>query len=312
MMDRENEPRLVAVSGGADSVALLHLLIESGIRNPVVCHLDHRLRGRASSADARFVARLAGKLGLRCEVGRTDVRAMMKETGESLETSARRARHAFFASCARKFRSGRIFLAHHADDQAETVLWNLLRGSRDLKGMREIQRLVVSGTEIEIVRPLLEFRHRDLIAWLRSRRLSWREDASNRQPVAIRNRLRNEAIPLLDAISGRDAVASLIRCAADAAERAETEAWSLDAANLLDPQGRLHLPAMRKIPAALQMAAIRTLLTRHDVPDVDRGLLERAASLMDPANPASVNLPGGGRIRRTAGRLWIEPQRSLG
>jgi tRNA(Ile)-lysidine synthase len=196
------QPRLVAVSGGADSVALLHLLAGAGLRNLVVCHLDHRLRGRASTEDARFVDRLAGKLGLRCEIGRADVRVMMAETGESMETAARRARHEFFASCAREFRCERVFLAHHADDQAETVLWNLLRGSRDLKGMSEIQKLEISGTLIEIVRPLLEFRHRDLVAWLQAHKLSWREDASNREPVAIRNRLRGVPAPLPGGFGG--------------------------------------------------------------------------------------------------------------
>ena len=305
-MHPDPQLRLVAVSGGADSVALLHLLESAGVRKLVVCHLDHRLRGRASTEDARFVERLARKLGLHCEIGRADVRAMMAETGESMETAARRARHEFFASCARKFQCERVFLAHHADDQAETVLWNLLRGSHDLKGMKEIQKLEISGTVIEMVRPLLEFRHRDLVAWLQARKLPWREDASNREPVAIRNRLRNEVIPLLDEVSGRDAVASLLRCAADAAERSQTEAWALNAANLLDPQGRLHVPAMRSVPPALRKAAVRAILTKHRVPGVDRKLLENAAAMLDPANPASINLPGGGRLRRSAGRIWIE------
>src|SRR5690606_11858726 len=163
---------LVGVSGGADSVALLHLLVESGFRNLVVCHLDHRLRGRASAGDALFVRRLAEKLGLPCESGRADVARRMEECGGSLETVARHARHEFFAECARRHRCRRVILAHHADDQAETVMWNLLRGSHGLKGMEETRELITgSGDVLEIHRPLLAVRREALVAWLEARRL---------------------------------------------------------------------------------------------------------------------------------------------
>src|SRR5690606_25021228 len=115
--------------------ALLHLLHRAGFSKVIVCHLDHRLRGRASTADARFVADLAAKLGMESEMGVAGVGKLARQTGESLETAGRRARHAFFAACARKWRCPRLLLAHHADDQAETVLWNLLRGSRGATGM---------------------------------------------------------------------------------------------------------------------------------------------------------------------------------
>jgi tRNA(Ile)-lysidine synthase len=199
---------LVGVSGGADSVALLHLLLDNGFRNLVVCHLDHRLRGRASTADALFVKRLAEKLGLPCEIGRSEVRKLMAERGESMETAARNARHVFFAQCAVKHRCRRILLAHHADDQAETVLWNLLRGSYGLKGMREEQQITVERVRLRIARPLLGVRRAELVAWLEERGHPWREDASNREPVAVRNRLRNEVFPLLAELSGRHSFAA--------------------------------------------------------------------------------------------------------
>jgi len=306
----ERTPRggrwLVGVSGGADSVALLHVLLESGFRNLVVCHLDHRLRGRASTADALFVKRLAAKLGLPCETDRAEVRMRMKEHGESIETAARNARHAFFARCAVKQHCRKILLAHHADDQAETVLWNLLRGSHGLKGMREEQQITVDGVRLRLVRPLLGVRRAQLVSWLESRGRRWREDASNREPVAVRNRLRNEALPLLAEISGRDPVAALIRGAEDSAEREDMEKELLQAANVLDPQGRLHLPALRKLPPALQRTALRRFLMDHAVPGTGRALLERAMGLLEVSNPAAVNLPGGRRLRRAAGRIWIE------
>ncbi|RYD45754.1 MAG: tRNA lysidine(34) synthetase TilS [Verrucomicrobiaceae bacterium] len=298
---------LVGVSGGADSVALLHLLLEAGFVNLVVCHLDHGLRGRASTGDARFVERLAGQLGLTCESGKTDVKARMKEKGESMETAARNERHLFFARCAVLHRCKRILLAHHADDQAETVLWNLLRGSHGLKGMRSRQELVTgSGVTLELHRPLLEMRRADLVSWLELSGRKWREDASNAAPVAVRNRLRNSAIPLLAEISGRDAALALARGAADAEDTDALETWALQQARVLDPQGRLHVPVMRTLPLALQRIALRNFLRDGGVGSIDRGLIARAIGLLDVANAPSVNLPGGGRLRRREGRLWIE------
>jgi tRNA(Ile)-lysidine synthase len=298
---------LVGVSGGADSVALLHLLVKEGFRNLVVCHLDHGLRGRASTEDAKFVSRLAGDLSLGCESVRADVLARMKKCGESLETAARSARHEFFADCARKHRCLRILLAHHADDQAETVLWNLLRGSNGLKGMRACQRLrTETGMTLELIRPLLEIRRVELVAWLKSEGHRWREDASNLQPIAIRNRLRNEAIPLLAKISNRDAALALARGAADSEDFEALECWALEQAKVLDPQGRLHGPVMRTLPLALQRVALRRFLADHGISSLDRDLMDRGLGLLDVKGPAVINLPGGGKLRRREGRLWVE------
>jgi tRNA(Ile)-lysidine synthase len=306
----ERTPRgacwLVGVSGGADSVALFHLLLENGFRNLVICHLDHRLRGRASTADALFVKRLAAKHRLPYESARADVKKRMREHGESMETAARHARHAFFASCASKHRCSKILLAHHADDQAETVLWNLLRGSYGFKGMREEQEMTVDGVRLSIVRPLLGVRRSELVGWLQSCSLRWREDASNHEPVAVRNRLRHEALPLLAEISGRDPVLALVRGAEDSMAIEDLENELLQAANVRDPQGRLHLPALRKLPPTLQRAALRRFLMDHAVPDTTRALLDRAMGLLETAHPAVINLPGGGRLRRSAGRIWPE------
>lgn len=296
---------LVGVSGGADSVALLHLLHRAGFRNLVVCHLDHRLRGRASTGDARFVERLAAQLDMKCESARADVREMMKQSGESLETAARHARHEFFATCARKHRCRRVLLAHHADDQAETVLWNLLRGSHGLKGMKSAHEIAVDGFKLELIRPLLGIRRADLVAWLRAHRLKWREDASNLEAIAVRNRLRHEALPLLAEISGRDPVAALVRGAHDTADREEMENELLHQAKVLDPQGRMHLGALRALPRPLQRRAIADYLSNKGVGEIDRTLLDRALALLDPAAAPAINLPGGRQLRRRAGRLLV-------
>ncbi len=301
---------LIGVSGGADSVALLHLLVENGFHNLIVCHLDHRMRGRASTEDARFVARLAEKLGLKSEIGWTDVRERMKNLAESMETAARNARHMFFAECARKHRCRKILLAHHADDQAETVLWNLLRGSHGLRGMRPEQEIAVAGIHLHIIRPLLDVRHAALVDWLKANGHRWREDASNLEAVAVRNRLRNEVFPLLAEISGRDAVSAFSRGADDAVEREDFENDAIRQANVLDPQGRMHLPVLRTLAPYLQRAALRAYLIDKGIPFIDRALIERAMGLMDPMSAACVNLPGGSRLRRREARLWIDVENS--
>lgn len=298
---------LIGVSGGADSVALLHGLVAAGFRNLVVCHLDHGLRGLASTEDANFVKRLADSLGFPCEAEWVDVAGLMKTSSASMETAARHARHEFFARCSVKHRCARVILAHHADDQAETVLWNLLRGSKGLKGMRSRQELVTeSGVKLELHRPLLEFRHTELIEWLEGQGYRWREDASNAEPVAVRNRLRNEVLPLLAEISKRDVALAFARGAANTEELEALEAWALEKADVRDPQGRLHLPVLRKLPVALQRVALRQFLKDHEVESIDRDLLERCLSLLEVKNSSVVNLPGGGKLKRREGRLKIE------
>lgn len=288
-------------------MALLRLLVAAGFGNLVVCHLDHRLRGRASTEDAKFVKRLAASLGLECEIGITNINNLMTDSNTSMETVARNARHQFFAGCSQKYHCPRVLLAHHADDQAETVLWNLLRGSKGFKGMHTEQKLVMeSGVVLELSRPLLGVRRLDVVDWLKSQGFAWREDASNLQPVAVRNRLRNEVFPLLAEIAKRDVVPAFVRGAADTEDAEALEAWALNQAKVMDPQGRLHLPVLRGLPLALQRLALLRFFQKHGIRSLDRNLVERALDLLDVKNPAVINLPGGGRLRRRAGRLWIE------
>lgn len=292
---------LVGVSGGADSVALLHLLVEHGFKKLVVCHLDHRLRGKASTGDAKFVERLAGKLGLPVEIGRAEVMVLAKENKQSLETAARHARHTFFEECAKRHRCQRVILAHHSSDQAETVLWNLLRGSHGLRGMKEIQSI----GRLEMHRPLLKWRREELRTYLANNRLSWREDATNAEPIAVRNRLRNEVLPLLAEVSGRDPVAALERELTHWDDLRSITEWAVKKANPIDPQGRMHLKALRELPPALQRAAIADYLRLQKVV-LDQETLERAQQLIVTTDSSVVNLPNGRYFRRREGRLFVE------
>lgn len=298
---------LVAASGGADSVTLLELLVGAGFGNLVVCHVDHGLRGAESRKDAEFVRRLARKHELPCEVGKCDVAKRVANGEGSLETVARRARMEFFEQWAAKHRCPRVVLAHHADDQAETALWNLLRGSYGLRGMAEVQAMhAPSGRMLELHRPLLGLRHRQLVEWLSARGNTWREDASNTQPIAVRNRLRNEAFPLLAEISGRDAAAALARGVVDFREMSGLLDLLVDEASVLDPQGRLHLKALRGLHPAVQRHAIALYLQNAGIGEVSRDLLGRATAMINVSAPSTVNLAGGKWLRRRAGRMMVE------
>ena len=185
----------VAVSGGADSVALLLLLLalreKLGIVLSVV-HFNHKLRGKACHADEKFVAKLAAKHGLEFHSASTDVAKKAKKERANLEDAARRARYDYFRSLVESGACARIAVAHTADDQAETVLAHLLRGT-GLTGIGGIHPM--AGP---VIRPLLKVRRAELRAYLRARKQLWREDATNRDMQRMRARIRKKLLPLLE------------------------------------------------------------------------------------------------------------------
>jgi tRNA(Ile)-lysidine synthase len=297
---------MVGVSGGLDSTALLHLLKAEGFRKVIVCHLNHGLRGGESAGDAKFVKLLGKRFGYEVLSEKADLPAQMRSTGESLETAGRTARHAFFARCGKEKRCSLLLLGHHADDQAETILWNLVRGSLGCRGMSGIQPIRMAGRTMTVIRPLLGVRKAELAEWMNGHGFCWREDATNAVNDVVRNRLRNEALPLLDAIAKRDVTPALLRAAQLDGEWRELLDWSVTAAVATDPQGRLHTGAMRDLPAVLSRAVIADYLKKQHVENVDRRLLDGCVDLLDVEKPASVNLPGGKRLRRKAGRIFLE------
>jgi len=297
---------LIGVSGGVDSVVLLHELLAAGYRKLVVCHLDHQLRGRTSTADARWVARLAERLELSCHSGRVDVRAAAAAAGISLETAGRQARHRCFAEAARRHRCHRIFLAHHAGDQAETGLMNLCRGSAGLSGMSPETTLAVAGFRkpLTLLRPLLAYPKSSLQEVAGAQGWAYREDASNQIPDVVRNRLRLEVLPLLDAIFQRDTAPALARAVAwtEAAR-----AFLADAAAPWIHQEKLRLAEMAGLAPVLRDTILAEWLRARGVPDLSTPLLAKAAAMLDPATgPSRWNTPGNHFLRRRAGWLWVE------
>jgi len=185
----------VAVSGGADSVGLLRLFVElREVLGIVVCavHFNHKLRGRASDTDEKFVARLAAQHDSEFFAAREDVAAKAKREKANLEDAARRARYAFFERLVKEGRVSRVAVAQTADDQAETVLAHMLRGT-GLAGLAGIHPQAGS-----VFRPLLGIRRAALRAYLRDKRQAWREDASNRDETRTRARIRHKLMPFLE------------------------------------------------------------------------------------------------------------------
>jgi tRNA(Ile)-lysidine synthase len=185
----------VGVSGGADSVALLHILEnlrdELGVTLSVV-HFDHMLRGDASTSDAQFVAQLASDSGLQIMAAREDVAAEAARRGWNLEDAARRLRYAFFERVCAAGQATRIAVAHTAQDQAETVLAHLIRGTgpTGLAGIYPAAR--------SVIRPLLGIARQDLRDYLRAKNQVWREDATNRDTRRLRARIREQLLPVLE------------------------------------------------------------------------------------------------------------------
>ena len=303
-----------AVSGGADSVALLCLLLElrseMGIVLSVV-HFNHKLRGAESEEDERFVGELAQRHKLEFYCASGPVAAYASEKHLSLEAAARELRYAFFRRLLLEHRMDRIATAHTLDDQAETVLLRLIRGagSRGLAGI--YPRLSVPGSQFSVVRPLLGTPRKDLMTYLGSVGQAWREDQSNRDLRHARNRVRHGILPRLE----RNLNPAVREVLAETAEiaRAEEDYWSQEVTRTLPEvwwrRKALPLANLSSFPLALQRrivrAAAESLGLRLEFRQVEETL---ALSSDDPASPRSAALAEGWRVTRVRGELRFEQE----
>jgi len=210
------EAAVVAVSGGADSVALLRML-HACSQKLIVAHVNHQLRGDASDADAAFVEHLATSLGLHFRGISIDVAGVTQCEGGNLEANARKLRYDWLLTVARESQANWIATGHTADDQIETVLHRLIRGT-GLNGLAGIRAERTLADNITLVRPMLHLHHAELIDYLKSLPQAWREDATNTDLAFTRNRIRHELLPLMRSINPQvDGV--LLSLSADAAIR---------------------------------------------------------------------------------------------
>jgi tRNA(Ile)-lysidine synthase len=296
---------LIGVSGGRDSIALLHSLGEIGFKNLVVCHLNHQLRGRSSNADARFVEKLAAKYDLEAEIGSANVRALASKRKTSIETAGREARYRFFAKTAKRRKSKTIFLAHHADDLVETFLINLFRGAgaAGLSGMRNVSTHRIGDVNLIVVRPLLGVWRQEIDSYLREHRIKFREDASNQNLNSLRNRIRHRIIPFLEKALGRNIRLAIWRAASIAGEEEDWMDGQLPDVSDVE----LSVAKLRALPVALQRRAIFKWLKAQSISEVGFDLVERVRSLLYPAaGPAKTNLAENRHVRRRTGRIFIE------
>lgn len=299
-----DQPVIVGVSGGLDSVVLLDLLRRAGGGKLVVAHFHHGLRGKEADRDAAFVRKLAEEAGSFFMLGRGRARARARKNKESLEEAARILRRKFFARAAAKHRASTIFLAHQANDAAETMLFHLARGAgrRGLGSLRGEAPLETSRAVI--VRPLLAFTRDEIAAYAKARGLAWREDRSNASREFTRNRIRRDILPALARAVGHDPVPAMARAAEILALEEEwLESLVADEAQA----AQLDVRAFRGKTTAHQRRLLRAWLSRRTGGAVGFETIEAARVLaLSDRSPAKLNLPRRRHLRRRAGRLFVE------
>jgi tRNA(Ile)-lysidine synthase len=326
---RRGQSVLIAVSGGLDSVVLLHLLRALAPKyrwRLTVGHFNHQLRGRSSDADEKLVRETAKRLGLRCVVDRRPVKRLAQERKESIEMAARSLRHEFLARSARKLKCKVVVFAHHADDQVELFFLRLFRGAGGvgLGGMKW-SSCSPADESIQLVRPLLDVSKIELAEWAEAHNVSFREDASNATADFLRNRIRHKLLPLLrrdfqpalDEVIPR--VMKIITAEAEFAIKA-AEAWRQESVQSSafkrsgprqrgTPNKRSGLPTpFDELPVAVQRRVLQLQFFSNAVTPPDFELIER---LRSEADKQVTIAPDVTATRDAAGRLRIEKARNL-
>src|SRR5215217_9015279 len=317
------ETVVVAVSGGADSTALLLAIEELKNHHKLytdvcVAHLDHRLR-KSSTKDAKWVTDLAAKLGFRSVIGRA--RVAQEAENNNLEQAAREARYAFLERTAKKVSANYVLTAHTMDDQAETVLMRLMRGSASLGlGGMEALRPLAKNSSIQLVRPLLWARRSETEDYCRLRRIEFRSDEMNDDLTFARVKVRKQLLPLMQSFNNRiveaisrtatqlredgavlvnDSDALLQRAAVSNEESGETKAPALDVKVLADAPPALRRRALRQWLSNAR-GGTRRLEMVH--------LLAVEKLLEGNAGGRVAELPSGGKVRRRRNRLEFESE----
>lgn len=307
---------VVGVSGGPDSVALLHILHSLAAEYMLVlhvAHLNHMFRGKDAEEDARFVEEFAGSLGLPCTVEAYDVPAYLRRTGRSAQDGAREVRYDFYRRVARDVGANKVALGHNADDQVETILMRLFRGS-GLAGLTAIPPVRAEG-DVTYIRPLIRVTRSEISAYCEANNLATRLDASNVKPKYLRNKIRLELIPLLEQKYNkriREALlrtADLLRLDSDYIEGMAHEAflealfdWTensviLDSNVLFRQHGAIQGRVIRQAVARLKDGEVKDIESEHI-----RSVLAMARR---GASGASLDLPDGITAEYEYGKLRL-------
>jgi tRNA(Ile)-lysidine synthase len=295
------EQVLVAVSGGVDSMALLDMMLRLAptLRLGLgVAHFDHRLRGEASAQDATFVVDQAKLRGLKSFVGQADVKGLASSHSWSIEEAARNARYTFLKRVARKHGYSVILTAHNADDNAETLLLNLLRGS-GVTGLAGIPPIRPMGDGIIVARPLLGTDRSEIEKYAAETELQWREDESNQSTQFKRNRVRHELLPSLkeynpNIIETLNTTAGIMRSVEQYLTHSVEIAMKRVVASKSADQVEIHLHLLKHYLPAIQGELVQRVVSKvFNVPAISYGAVDRVLSLIWKESGSKVDLGGG-------------------
>ncbi|MBM4032965.1 MAG: tRNA lysidine(34) synthetase TilS [Planctomycetes bacterium] len=305
---------VVAVSGGPDSMALLDALVE--LREHLglslwVAHLNHMLRGKAAAEDADFVCGHAQAFGLPYTYGTADVALERRDRGGSLEAAARRERYEFLELVAATADAQKAALGHTADDQVETVLLRLMRGGEldALRGM-PVSRPLSPTSAARVVRPLLHVTRAEAIEHLTARGIGWRTDATNTDRTFLRNWLRHELLPALEARcpGARHAILSAVEAAGKLGGIVAAQAAQLVAAG--QGSARLDAPRLGEFPGLVRRAALRLAYARAGGrAAISSRALDAVERLLEGGSGRELALAGGLRAERSYEWLLLRPPR---
>ncbi len=292
---------VVAVSGGPDSVCLLHLL--SSLKDELkltlhVAHLDHRLRGAESKADSEYVRAMAGQLGLPCTIGQADVKAFQKSNKMTLEEAAREVCYSFLADVCEKIGSYYIVTGHTQNDNVETILLHIVRGSgtRGLVGLKPMTPRIIKSRRFLIVRPMIDITREETVGYCQRLRLEPRLDASNLELSPMRNKIRLKLLPLLEGYNSNIAEA-LLRLSASAAD--ELDYLDEQVANLWGSVAKregdvitLDKEGLQNVHPALKRHLLRSCLEQlpGGLKDIESRHIENMLSLMGKPSGRRIDL----------------------
>src|SRR5215510_1574573 len=295
---------VAAVSGGADSVTLLDALVRfQRSKGPpgsiTVAHLNHQLRGEESDEDEAFVRNLAGRLKLPFVIERIAVAERAKAEKRNLEAVARKLRYEFLLKCAEERRSGFVFTAHTLDDQAETFLMRLIRGS-GAEGLRGVHQIIALNESVKLIRPMLEITRAEVIEHCKHYDLAYRNDNSNFSTDFTRNRIRLELLPMLKTFNPR--VKQSLARASESLTRDEDYLRGAAVELLAKSRegSRLNAKVLQEASAAVGRRALRLWLRdeRGDLRRIDASHIAAIESLIGGSSGRRVELPDGGVVAR--------------
>lgn len=314
---------VIGASGGPDSTLLLHAMHELSQQRQLdwelhPAHLHHGLRGSAADADAEFVEALARRLGLAFHLEHADIPAEVAAGGGSTEEVARQHRYEFLERVALKTGSDCVAVGHHADDDAETILHRICRGTgmRGLAGMRE-SRAIQPGSRVRLVRPLLHERRATIEALCQERRLEFRTDATNQATEFARGRIRNVLLPMLREHLNPNVTEALLRLGEQArwleTYLQDAAARTFESLVISDqPDGIvLNTNALLSKRRIIQAEVVRRAVSLLPGGEQDLSFTHVDAVLRLAANPGSgkkLHLPGSVMVRKVYDRLEFHPQ----